>query len=284
MRGFATTVSRCHIPQNPIRQPQPRSWCFGQVIHIDVADDRARKLTLINRLINVSDMKRTSRSTAGRRVRLANTDARGQLLDAAITLFAERGIANTTVAQIAATAGVTSAMIHYWFDTRERLLDALVEERLAPVFNYIWDQGDMQRDAPVMLIKGVMQRLFEVTGRAPWLPSLWLREVVNEGGLLREYVIRRIPVQRVEAFREALARGSRNGALNPEIEPSLVFISILALVMLPQATGKIWQHVNPTQILDRAVLERHVSALLMHGIRGRGTLSRIRRARSRRAS
>ncbi|MGC1459437.1 MAG: TetR/AcrR family transcriptional regulator [Steroidobacteraceae bacterium] len=229
-------------------------------------------------------MKRTSRSTAGRRVRLANTDARGQLLDAAITLFAERGIANTTVAQIAATAGVTSAMIHYWFDTRERLLDALVEERLAPVFNYIWDQGDMQRDAPVMLIKGVMQRLFEVTGRAPWLPSLWLREVVNEGGLLREYVIRRIPVQRVEAFREALARGSRNGALNPEIEPSLVFISILALVMLPQATGKIWQHVNPTQILDRAVLERHVSALLMHGIRGRGTLSRIRRARSRRAS
>jgi hypothetical protein len=60
-------------------------------------------------------------------------------------------------------------MIHYWFDTRERLLDALVEERLAPVFNYVWNQGDMERDAPVALIEGVMQRLFEVTGRAPWL-------------------------------------------------------------------------------------------------------------------
>ncbi len=229
-------------------------------------------------------MKRTARPTAGRRTRLANSDARGQLLDAAIALFSERGVANTTVAQIAAAAGVTAAMIHYWFDTRERLLDALVEERLAPVFNYIWDPGDMERDSPVTLIQGILQRLLEVTGRAPWLPSLWVREVISEGGLLREYVMPRIPVQRVAALGAAVARGRQAGELNCDIEPSLVFISILALVMLPQATGQIWQRVHPTQALDRTMLERHVSALLMHGITGRGTATRAVRARSGRKS
>ena len=84
-----------------------------------------------------------------------------------------------------------------------------------------------------------MQRLFEVTGRAPWLPSLWLREVINESKLLREYVLRRIPLDRLSYFRDTIARGSRSGELNSDIEPSLMFISILALVMLPQATAKI---------------------------------------------
>jgi AcrR family transcriptional regulator len=48
------------------------------------------------------------------------------LLDVAIGLFAERGIANTTVAQIATAGQVTSAMVHYWFDTREKLRDAVI--------------------------------------------------------------------------------------------------------------------------------------------------------------
>jgi AcrR family transcriptional regulator len=175
-------------------------------------------------------------------------------------------------------------MIHYWFDTRERLLDALVEERLAPVFNYVWDQGVTESAAPVLQIEGVTRRLFAVTERAPWLPSLWLREVINEGGLLREYVMQRIPVRRLAAFRDAVARGKRNGELNSDIEPSLVFISILALVMLPQATAKIWQRLNPTETLDRDLLERHVDALLMHGIKSRGTAAAAPRARARRVS
>jgi len=203
----------------------------------------------------------------GRRVRPADSDARGRLLDAAITLFAERGIANTTVAQIGAAGQVTSAMVHYWFDTRERLLDAIVDERLAPLFHYIWDSVDAERGAPIELVERIVGRMFEVTGKSPWLPSLWVREIVNEGGLLRERALRRIP-PRVLAFAQALARGKRRGVLNADIEPALVFISILALVMLPQAAAKIWERVHPTLKFERAGLERHVHALLMTGLVG----------------
>jgi len=47
------------------------------------------------------------------RPRGVNVDGRDRLLDAAIGLFAECGIANTTVAQIAGAAQVTSAIVHY---------------------------------------------------------------------------------------------------------------------------------------------------------------------------
>ena len=214
------------------------------------------------------------RSTVGRRTRSPDSDARGQLLDAAIALFAERGIANTTVAQIAEACHVTSAMVHYWFDTRERLLDAIVEEHIAPRFHAVWDPADVEHGDPLDVVQGIVRRMFDVTEQAPWLPSLWLREVVNEGGLLRERALRHIPVvKKLAPFGQNIARGQQRGEVNEGIEPLLLFNSILALVMLPQATAKIWRRVNPSLTLDRATLERHVTALLMQGIAGGGAIA-----------
>ena len=230
-------------------------------------------------------MPKSLQPAVGRRSRPSDSDARGQLLDVAIALFAQRGIANTTVAQIAAAGHVTSAMVHYWFDTRERLLDAIVEERLAPRFFAVWDPADVEHGASLDLVQGIVHRMFEVTADAPWLPSLWLREIVNEGGLLRERALRHIPVKKAVAFGQNIARGRQRGEVREGIEPLLLFNSILALVMLPQATAKIWRRINPTLTLDRATLERHVLALLMHGIANGGTgAARCRPGRARRAS
>lgn len=224
--------------------------------------------------------RRVSHRMPGRRPGGVDSQGRERLLDAAIGLFAERGIANTTLARIATAGGVTSAMVHYWFDNRERLLKALVEERLAPLFGYVWNQADAARQTPIALAEGVMQRLLEVTAQNPWLPSLWLREVVNEGGLLRELALQRIPLERVAAFTRAMTHGRQSGELNPGIEPALVFISILGLVMLPQAVAKIWQRVNPDLTLGHEMLERHVTALLMQGL-ARGEAAAARRGRQR---
>ena len=225
-------------------------------------------------------MVKKTRSRAGRRVRAGHLDAREQLLNAAIAVCAERGIANTTVAQIAAAAGVTAAMVHYWFDTRERLLEAMVEERLAPLFQHLWSSGALEHDAPIEMIHEIVRRMFEITKKLPALPALWLREVVNEGGLLREYVRRRIPMDRVGAFRKAMALGQERGVINPEVDPSLLFLSIMALVMLPQATAKTWQAVNQTQTLASSALEQHVNALLMHGITGKNPAGRSKKRRT----
>jgi AcrR family transcriptional regulator len=224
-------------------------------------------------------MRKPSHPAAGRRARPPDSDARGQLLDTAVALFAERGIANTTVAQIAAAGRVTSAMVHYWFDTRERLLDAVVDERLAPLFQRIWAPVDVEHGAPLELVQGIVSRFFDVTEQQPWLPSLWLREIINEGGMLRERALRHIPLKRVAGFGQNIARAKERGEVNREIEPLLLFNSILALVMLPLATSRIWHRINPSLTLDRAVIERHVTALLMHGIAGTaaGPGRRVRR-------
>jgi len=211
---------------------------------------------------------------AGRRARVPAGDGRRQLLDAAIELFAERGVANTTIAQIAVAGRVTAAMVHYWFDSREKLLDALVEERLAPLFHTVWDPVPADNEGPDELVAGVVHRLFQVTGANPWVPSLWMREIINEGGLLRERALRHVPLDRVGAFALALARAQQRDEVNRDIEPSVLFLSVLALVMVPQATGRLWQRLNPQANLDLPVLERHVTGLLLHGIAATASASR----------
>ncbi|WP_184246420.1 TetR/AcrR family transcriptional regulator [Paraburkholderia atlantica] len=220
----------------------------------------------------------------GRRPHPQDFDAREHLLDVAVALFAERGIANTTVAQIAAASGVTSAMVHYWFQTREKLLDALFEEKLVAAFGAIWDPVDAEHDDPLALTQGIVKRMFDVTETMPWLPSLWLREIINEGGLLRERAFAHIPVQKVAAFGQNIARGCASGQLNSQLEPLLLFNSVLALVMLPQATARIWQRLNPRSSFDRATLERHVVALLTQGMSATTALKTSAKTRTRATS
>ena len=52
---------------------------------------------------------------------------REQLLDAATELFAQHGVAATAIKTIAIHAGVTPALVHYYFRDREQLLDAVVD-------------------------------------------------------------------------------------------------------------------------------------------------------------
>jgi AcrR family transcriptional regulator len=216
----------------------------------------------------------------GRRPAVEDLDVREHMLDIATRLFAERGIAATTVAQIAGEAGVTSAMVHYYFTNREQLLDAVVDERLARAVAFVWSptaQGS-ERD-PFALVCELVGRLFEVTERMPWLPPLWMREIVNEGGLLRERMIKRMPIEHIKRFAARIGQAQRAGTVNPALEPMFLFNSIIALVMLPLATSKIWHSARGLPKLDRDVLHRHVSALLTAGMLP--PAARARRASSR---
>src|ERR1700723_323411 len=118
----------------------------------------------------------------GRPPAAVQSDPRPHLLDTATRLFAERGVADTTVAQIAAAAGVTSAMVHYYFKNREQLLDAVVDERIVRVIALIWSPIEDQADDPLSIVPVLVARVMQCVESMPSLPSLWLREILDESG------------------------------------------------------------------------------------------------------
>ena len=57
----------------------------------------------------------------------------GRILDSAEDLFANQGIAATSLRTLTRAAGVNLAAVHYYFGSKEALLDAVVERRAADV-------------------------------------------------------------------------------------------------------------------------------------------------------
>lgn len=63
----------------------------------------------------------------------ARASAREALLDAAERLFAEHGVAETSLRAITAAAGANVAAVNYYFGSREGLIEQLLARRLEPL-------------------------------------------------------------------------------------------------------------------------------------------------------
>jgi AcrR family transcriptional regulator len=63
----------------------------------------------------------------------SSTETQERILDAAETLFAERGFAATSLRAIAARAEVNLAATHYHFGSKKGLLAAVFHRRIAPI-------------------------------------------------------------------------------------------------------------------------------------------------------
>ena len=62
----------------------------------------------------------------------ADADAtRRRMLDAAVGLFAERGLGSTSVREVAGAAGVSLAMVHHYFGSKDDLYDACIDATYA---------------------------------------------------------------------------------------------------------------------------------------------------------
>lgn len=194
-------------------------------------------------------------------------DVRAKLLAAAVALFAEQGVAGTTVAEIAARAHVTSAMVHYYFKTKDQLLDAVVEEKLIGEFiAFVVGALDAAEPDPRVLTERLVRRIVEASDSMPWLPPLWIREVISEGGALRQKLIRRINLEHPERFKAGIAAAQKRGQVNPELNPQLLFMSIIALTMVPLSMVRSWDRIPLIGKITKADLTRHVLALLRHGL------------------
>ncbi len=193
-------------------------------------------------------------------------DLRARLLDAAIARFSIKGIAATSLRDIATEAGVTPALLHYYFGDKAQLLDAVIEERLMPLFADLRAPLQAAGDDVAELVAGFVIGIGRLVARHPWLPSLWVREVLSEGGALRDLLVGRMAPQVPHLLAQRFAAAQREGRLNPDLDPRLLVVSLVGLTMFPAAGAPIWRRIFDADDLDADALRLHTLALLDRGL------------------
>ena len=212
--------------------------------------------------------------TPGRPVQADGMNARERLLDAAVILFSRQGVAATPTRAIAQHCSVTPAMVQYYFSSREKLLDAVFDERISRFIDHVFTDIPVDSQQVKDVVAGLVDRIFLAVEEMPWMPSVWLRDIVSEGGVFRKRMMLYLQ-QKMDSPASAAGMGDirirfqaahQMNELSPGIVPGLIQVSIIGLVMFPLATQGMWLNLPGMHSVDRAQIRQHAQALLAYGV------------------
>lgn len=198
---------------------------------------------------------------------------REHLVDAALATFAAEGIKASSLKSIAARAGVTPALVHYYFGGKDALQAAVIEERFMQVAIALRGLLGAPDQPSRELIAGFVTGVHRLVERFPWLPVIWVREILTEGGALRELMLLRLAPMVPQALAERFARAQSRGEINPGLDSRFLVVSLIGLTLFPLAAEGIWRRIFPDGALDHALLRQHTLALLHSGLENRDARS-----------
>jgi AcrR family transcriptional regulator len=202
----------------------------------------------------------------GRPVIESNIERRTLLLDVTLELFANQGIAGTSLNAIAQKANVTPALVHYYFGNKEQLVDVVINERLVPLMLEIIKPLDMEESDPLQAIQTLAQWMIDLTASTPWLSALWVREVLSEGGQLREWIMDNVALQLNEKLGKIVMAAQKKGQLNKKLDPRLIIVSLIGLTLFPLACAPIWQKLPGNKSISTEEMSKHMLELFANGV------------------
>tara|TARA_R110002073_G_scaffold43462_3_gene121010 strand:- start:5277 stop:5939 length:663 start_codon:yes stop_codon:yes gene_type:complete len=207
-----------------------------------------------------------NRQARPKRRNAAQTQAR--LLAVGETLFADQGFERTTIASIAEAAGVTKAMVRYYYGDKAGLhaavIDAVVSQVLAQLEADLPGQADP---------RGSMADFIEVFATAiisrPSFPRMLVRDYLD-GDLMARPATAQTLMQFMAKTRLRYETGRAAGVFR-ELNPHMLHLSIVSNAVFFSLTTRFRaaaaaQGVKPDPGLEAAAFARHLRALLLDGM------------------
>ena len=188
-----------------------------------------------------------------------------ELLDAALTLFIEKGFAATRVEEVAHLAGVSKGTLFLYFNSKHDLFKEVIRRNLADHFP-TWNQEfDQFKGTTVDMLHYAMQSWWERIGNtnASGITKLVTSEASNFPDVVQFYeaeVMR--PGQAL--FKRILQRGIDSGEFKAFNTDSAVFSLVSVVVFL-----SMWKHslgaCTAHSVFEPSAFLRHHVDALMHG-------------------
>ena len=210
--------------------------------------------------------KPTARRRAPGRPQADSPDLRNSLMEAALACFVRKGIAATSLRDIATEAGVTPALLHYYFGDKEQLQAQVTAQKIMPIFATMREPLMQAGDDIAALIAGFVTGIGRIVSEHPWLPPLWVREVLCEGGALRDLLFDRIGPQLPQMMAARFAEAQARGRINPDLDPRLLMVSLVGLTLFPAAGAPIWRRLFNAEDLNFDAVRLHTLSLLDRGL------------------
>lgn len=192
----------------------------------------------------------------------------GELLDAALDLFVEKGFAVTRSEEVAARAGVSKGTLFLYFPSKEELFKAVVRENVVRPVSESASEVDDFTGTTGALLAHLMQQWWARYGatKASGISKLIMSESQNFPDLAQFYQDEVVALG-MELVRRVLQRGIDRGEFRELDMPHAIYSVMAPLIFLVM-----WKHsmapccASGQQINPEAFIAQHAD-LLVRGLR-----------------
>lgn len=204
-------------------------------------------------------------------------DRPGEILDAALTVFVEKGFAATKLDDVAVAAGISKGLLYRYFDNKAELFKDVIRQTLVTT---IRDVGNRARasESAVVALDMFLEQMIAIANdaRRSAIPKL----VISESGSFPElavFYLAEVISPGLQQLAGLVERGVESGEFR-KVNAELAAKSIIAPLLL----SVIWRHTfarHESKRFDPAALIRQHRDILLHGLAARNSGGAMRRKR-----
>ena len=159
-----------------------------------------------------------------------STTSRDQILDAAEGLFAQQGFSATSIKEIAAKAGVNSALLYYYFADKETLYKAALARQIQGLVGSLASRLQGATD-PADAVRRFVEAQAEAVLAHPLFPRLMLRELLDHEARHASDEIAVAVGRGLMPLVQTIAAGQRSGQFRGDVDPRYAAISVVGQLM-----------------------------------------------------
>lgn len=184
---------------------------------------------------------------------------RTAILDHAERIFAERGFDATTLGEIASAAGIRAPSLYEYFDSKERLYDAMLERACEPLFRILDAYVTAGEAAPPDPRPNLLAKVLEVFRERPHLPRLMHQEALLGGPHLQRILQQRMQALLGRAF-DVLARLPSGGRWRSDEVP-FVGLAMMHVCTCYYSMAPLYKTTFGFDLLSDEMQEKHAEFL-----------------------
>ena len=197
---------------------------------------------------------------------------REKIKAAALEEFVERGYDGARMQEIANRAGANKAMIHYYFQSKDVLFEAILRETFEEIFQLYSQIWSVEDQAPEEVIAKTVRAHIQFLSEHLYLPRIIVRELNSNNPIVEKVMhdlFQQIGNNNILQAVDTLAAGIKAGKLR-KVDPKQTIWNIIGLNLFffiaKPLLKAIWQEefIDEEKLLARR--EKAIIDLLLYGL------------------
>ena len=163
------------------------------------------------------------------RKRLSSTLRQQQILDTTLEIIAEKGVGGVSTAEIAQRVGIVPSALYRHFESKEALIDALLDRTHMILFENV-RKMTLKKSDPKEDLKSLFLLHLEFIRKNPGMPKLVFSDAAVFGSPERKEKVLSIVKNYMNKLTEIAEKGRRDGDFLQDISPEAVAFSMVSFV------------------------------------------------------